>query len=153
MTPKTTGAGLVELFVDGRLVARAVPGPKFNMDTTKLSDGYHELRVVGVRANAVETQGRAVVPITVNNHDVPLEFTVTPNKTVPSLGTLKCSVRHPGATAIVIRQNSRELGRVTGEEGQIEIPAVKLGRGPVPLQAMSEGEKPAVSPPQWIIVQ
>ena len=44
-----------------------------------------------------------------------------------------------GATAITIRQNSRDLGRVKGEAGEVEIAATTLGRGPTTLQAFSEG--------------
>jgi hypothetical protein len=63
------------------------------------------------------------------------------------------SVRHPGAEGIEIRQNSREVGRVKGESGDIEIPAATLGRGPVFLQAFSEGKSPAASVPVRIAIQ
>jgi hypothetical protein len=65
---------------------------------------------------------------------------------------LKVQVRQPGATAIAIRQNSRELGRVKGESGELEIPAATLGRGPIVLQAFSEGAAAAASAPVQIQV-
>ena len=37
-----------ELFIDGRMVARSTPGNTFAIDSTKLDDGYHELRIVGI---------------------------------------------------------------------------------------------------------
>jgi hypothetical protein len=85
------------------------------------------------------------VPIGVNNHDAQLEFTIAPPDKVAASGKIRVSVRQPGATAIAIRQNSRELARVQGEAGDVEIEAAKLGRGPTTLQALSEGSTPAAS--------
>jgi uncharacterized protein (TIGR03790 family) len=144
---------VIDLFVDGRLTARTAPGNALNLDTTKLSDGYHELRFVGVAAGAIETQGRLIVPIMVNNHGAKLEFTLASNSTPDISGTVRVSVRQPGAEGIEIRQNSREVGRVKGESGDIEIPAATLGRGPVFLQAFSEGKSPAASVPVRIAIQ
>jgi hypothetical protein len=61
-------------------------------------------------------------------------------------------VKQPGATSIAIRQNSREVGRVQGESGEVEIAAAMLGRGPVTLQAFSEGPAATVSQPVRISV-
>jgi hypothetical protein len=153
----TGGAGVrpiavLELFIDGRLVARSAPGQAVRLDTTKLSDGYHEIRLVGISADVIETQGRQIVPVMVNNKNVAIKFEVSPLPSVNHLGKLKVKVSQPGATAIVIRQNNREVGRVKGEAGEVEIPAINLGRGPTTLQAFSEGETAASSPPMQIQV-
>ena len=136
-----------ELFVDGRLVARCLPERTVQLNTANLPDGYHELRVVGIGATSIETQGRAIVPFFAKNHGVELQWTVTPEKDVARDGVIRVSAHQPGATAIVILQNARELARVEGEAGDVEILAAKLGRGPVTLQAVSEGEQPAVTAP------
>jgi len=145
--------GMYEIFVDGRLVARIAPGQSLSLDTTKLSDGYHEIRAVGVHAGSVESQGRAVVRIMVKNHDAALEFSALPAARVAQSGTLVAKVRQAGAKAIQIRQNSRVVGRVQGEAGEAEISAATLGRGPTTLQAVSEGPVPVVSPPVRIVVE
>lgn len=150
IAPSGGGASTIatfELFVDGRLTARGRPGQTFNLNTPKLADGYHELRVVGTAAGAIETQGRRVVPIMVKNHQAELEVEVLPQEVVRHAGKVSVSVRQKGATAIVIRQNSREVARVQGEAGTAEILAATLGRGPTTLQAFSEGDSPVVSPP------
>lgn len=157
LTPSGTATGghrigVYELFIDGRLVARNRPGETLTLDTKKLADGYHELRIVGVHADAIETQGRRVVPITVDNHGAAVEMRVAPLPGVSHNGKLRVSVRQPGATAIVIRQNSREVARVQGEAGEVEIPAVLLGRGPTVLQAFGAGGAAAVSAPVRIQV-
>jgi hypothetical protein len=144
--------GAFEVFVDGRLVSRNAPGKTLTLDTTKLPDGFHELRVVGIRADTIETQGRQIVPIMVRNHAAAVEFEVAPRPGVSHLGKLKIRVRQPGATSIAIRQNSREVGRVQGEAGELEIPAATLGHGPTTLQAFSEGPTATVSSPVRINV-
>jgi uncharacterized protein (TIGR03790 family) len=136
-----------ELFVDGRLVSRTVPGQTIKLDTAKLPDGHHEVRIVGIDAHPIETQGRKIIPITVNNHSAAVELQVAPRPGVGLAGKLKVKVSQTGATAIVIRQNSRDVGRVEGEVGELEIPAATLGRGPTTLQAFSEGPSAAVSAP------
>ena len=146
------GVGSFEVFVDGRLVARTSPGKTLSLDTGKLADGYHELRIVGVNADAIESRGRRILPLQVNNKEAKVELQVAPSPGVSHLGKVRVKVRHPGATAIAVRQNSREVGRVEGEAGEVEIPASTLGRGPTTLQAFSEGPSKAVSPPVQVQV-
>lgn len=144
--------GVFELFVDGRVAARIPPGATLTLDTTKLADGYHELRIVGVDSSPIETQGRCFVPIVVKNHDAAIELKV-PTSRVKYLDKLQVSVQQPGASAIKIRQNSRDVASVQGEAGQVEIPAATLGRGPTTLQAFSEGSVAAASAPVRILVE
>jgi hypothetical protein len=146
LTPSgPTSIGSYELYVDGLLSTRAANGKPLPLDTTKVSDGHHELRIVGIRSDAIETQGNAVVPIVVNNHDATVEIKVMPSNRVPLSTNLKVTVRQPGATSITVRQNSRDLGSVKGESGQLQISAATLGRGPTTLQAVSAGKTPATS--------
>jgi hypothetical protein len=128
-----------------------MPGQTLAIDTNQLSDGYHELRVVGIHADSIETQGRKIVPILVNNQAATLEFDLAPRLGIGIQGKLKARLKHPGATSIVVRQNSREVGRVNGDEGEVEISAATLGHGPTWLQAFSEGTAAAASKP--ILVQ
>jgi hypothetical protein len=139
--------GTLELFVDGRLVARFVPGRSLQIDTMKLPDGYHELRIVAVNADKIETRGRLVVPIAVNNHGQAVELTVSPQTRVAATDKVRIAARQPGATAIIVEHNRREVARIQGESGELEVLAATFGRGPVALQAHSEGPQPAVSPP------
>lgn len=146
------GLQMFDLYLDGKLAARMGLGKSLQVDTTKLADGYHELRLVGIATGPLETQGRVVVPMTVNNKGGQVALELSSVK-VPSSGTLKVSVKQPGATAIVVRQNSREVGRVEGEAGEVEILAATLGRGPSHLQAFSEGEAAAISAPAQVFVE
>jgi uncharacterized protein (TIGR03790 family) len=139
--------GSLELFTDGHIVARFAPGTSLDLDTTKLPDGYHELRIVAIDADQIETQGRMILPIFVNNHGAKIAFSVTPSPQASAGDKLRISLRQPGATAIIVRQNEREVARLKGESGDVEVSAGMLGRGPVTLQAQSEGNEPAISAP------
>jgi hypothetical protein len=72
---------------------------------------------------------------------------VSPRSQAATTDKLRFSVRQPGATDILVVQNGREIVRVQGESGDAEVSAETLGRGPVVLQAQSEGDQPAVSAP------
>lgn len=141
----------VEVFIDGRLVAGNAPENTLEVDTTKLADGYHELRVVGITADAIETRGRIIVPFTVRNHDAALDIKVEPFPAKMNQ-KIRVEVRQPGAKAIVVQQNNREVGRVQGEAGTVEVSATTLGRGPSFLQAISEGPAPVASVPMKVLV-
>lgn len=138
--------GTFELFVDGRLVARFAPGRSPQLDTTKLLDGYHELRIVAVNADAIETRGRLILPIVVNNRGQKLEFTVS-SQSIAATSTVHISARQTGATSIVVRQNRREVARFEGATGEVDVLAATFGRGPVTLQAESAGPAPTLSQP------
>ena len=66
-----------ELYVDGRRIAWASPDDPLLLDSRRLADGYHELRIVAMAAGAVETQGRAIVNVTVDNHGRTIDFTAS----------------------------------------------------------------------------
>ncbi len=68
----TAGIGHFELLVDGRRVARCDPKKHFELDTTSLADGPHELRIVAIEAGPISSQGRLIVPVRVLNEKSPL---------------------------------------------------------------------------------
>ncbi len=144
--PGSRPVGFAEIFLDGRLVAGSPPGNSLEIDTTKLADGYHEMRVVGTAADAIETRGRIILPFNVRNSEAALECQVTPARANLS-GKFRVALRQPGAAAIAVWQNNREVGRVTGEAGSLEISAAALGRGTTLLQAMSEGKVAVAAAP------
>ncbi|MCC7474967.1 MAG: hypothetical protein IT425_06195 [Pirellulales bacterium] len=150
--PAGRSIGHYEVFIDGRRVAENSPGKTVGIDTTQLADGYHELRVVGIVGDAIETQGRLIAPLTVRNRDAKLEFQAAPFR-VQAQGTVRVTVRQPGAKGIKILQNSRVVGNVEGEGGEVEISAAQLGRGQTSLQAVSEGSAPIASAPLNIEVE
>jgi hypothetical protein len=140
VTPKATPAagtpiGRSEVFLDGKLIARVPAGQTLPIDTTKLPDGDHELRVVAANADSIESQGRVIVPFVVDNHEGQLELSVTPSGTITRLERLSIKASFAGAASIRILSHDREVGRIAGANGELSIAAAEVGPGPVRLRA------------------
>ena len=129
-----------ELFVDAQRVARCGPGETLTLDTTKVSDGHHDLRIVAIGPAPIESQGRQIIPVVLDNHNRKIYTSLTKSGPFRSEETLRIAVRSPGSVGIVAIQGSRVVGHLGDEQGQIEIPAKTLGAGPVRLRVAGLGE-------------
>jgi uncharacterized protein (TIGR03790 family) len=132
-----------ELFVDGRRLGRSRLGETLRLDTTVLADGHHQLRVVAVEASPIRSQGRAIVPLVVNNHDRTCRLTST---SMSKSGNkirwgqpLRLRVFSPGSSQILIYHNRELVGRIKGASGQVTVDARPLGYGPIQLVALGLG--------------
>jgi len=123
--------------VDGRRVGSAKPDDNLAWDSTTESDGYHELRVVAIDEGPIETQGRKIIPVTVDNQGRAATMTTTPQGTVRWDETLTVDVKAPGTKQIYVLHNGRVLGRIVGDQGQLKVNPRVLGLGPVGLQAIA----------------
>ena len=126
-----------ELFASGLRIARCGVGGVLELDTTQLPDGYYELRVVAIDASAIETQGETQGNVIVDNHGLTCDLQVTPTKIRAGM-KIHVSAKSPGAQAISVFQNSRQLGRITGPDGELTLDSEKLGAGPVLLRAVAK---------------
>ncbi len=135
--PRGGEIGHFELFVDGRRAGRVNPGETLTWDTTTDHDGYHELRVVAVESGPIASQGRAVIPVTVDNQGHRATMTTQPSGKVRWGQTLTVDLKAPGMKQIYVLNNGRLLGQVTGEQGQVKLNPAVLGLGPVGLQAVA----------------
>ncbi len=123
-----------EFFVDGRRMATCRPGGALDLDTTRLCDGYHEFRIVAVFAGPMETQGRMILPLSVDNHGRKL-FVSRPGRTALPLGAkLSLSAKLPGATEIAFMHNHRRIAVIQGPEGSAAIDTRLLGIGNARVQ-------------------
>lgn len=127
-----------ELFVDGVRVTSCGVGGQLVLDTKPLADGHHEFRVVAITANSLETQGRLVVPVTFANYDRTLTMSAIPDRVPPS-GIVRVELAGTGIDAALVFATGRVLGRIQGDSGSIDIPAVMLGRGRITLYAAGRG--------------
>lgn len=125
-----------DLFLDGRRIERRKPGETLTLESESYADGYHELRVVAITDDAIETQGRLVLPLRVSNHGRELKLARLGDREVPLDGALRLTVELPGARQIEILQNGRRVAMIEDERGDVEIEAILLGLGPVELQAV-----------------
>ena len=123
-----------ELFVDGLRVATCGLGERLPLDTTPLADGHHELRVVAIDSSPLETQGRWVQQVAFANHGRSLSLTVEPRRAKPN-EPVRITVNGPGLDGVTLFTMGRVIGRTTGGEATIDVPAELLGRGPVTIRA------------------
>jgi hypothetical protein len=72
------------------------------------------------------------------NHDRTIELTVEPLQ-VSRKENVRVNVRGNGISGAVIFATGRVLGRTTGPESSIEVPAELLGRGTVMVRATGRG--------------
>ena len=128
--------GHFELFVDGRRAAMCVPDGAMGIDTTKMPDGYHELRVVAVSDDAIETQGEATVPVMVGNGGRRLSVDAPADPHVHWGEKVRLWAKLTDASAIHFACNYRLLGSIQGAEGEVSIDTGTLGMGPVQLQVV-----------------
>jgi hypothetical protein len=127
-----------EIYLDGGLIGHCKKGESFELDTAAHSDGAHELRVVGAEAGPIETQGRAILPVTFANHGRTMTFNA-PTGRVTLGQRIKLSAKAQGARQIIFYTAGRELARISGASGTTAINSDTLGAGPVTLRAIAIG--------------
>ncbi|MEO2048781.1 MAG: TIGR03790 family protein [Pirellulales bacterium] len=127
-----------ELFVDGLRTQLCKPGAAFQLDTTAMADGYHEVRVIAIEDTPIETQGRWVGWVNVKNGKNALQMTLSPASRILADGELKISITSTTSAAVAITHNGRELGLIKKGQGNIRVQASKLGKGPVTIQAKTK---------------
>jgi hypothetical protein len=137
--------GAVEAFllaVDGRYQAECRPNGTLLLDTTKFCDGYHELRVVAIGPRPIESQGRQILPVRLDNRGRRIEAALATPGPQRLDRPLAISARSPGSIGIVVLQGIRVVAHLAGPEGRIEIAAHTLGSGPIQLRVEGLGEGP-----------
>lgn len=128
-----------EVFVNGALQGSLRPGEPWELDTTKLPDGSHELRVVAVSGGPIATRGRTLTRFSTANHGRRVTLTGAAEGRAAWGEPLTLDVEAPGAVAVVVVQGQRPVGRLAGPRGKVEIDPAALGVGPVSLQAIALG--------------
>ncbi len=128
-----------ELYVDGRRLNKCYPGGTLQIDTQQLADGHHELRVVAVGPPPIESQGNAIIPVRLTNHQRTIEAVLENGQPPEPDKPVVIAVRSPDSAGVVVLHGSRVVGKLNGGEGRIEVPADKLGAGPVRLRVIGIG--------------
>ncbi len=144
LTPSATVSGgskvaRFQLFVDGWVRTECNPGETLTFDTTRLADGYHELRVVAIEAGLIRCQGRTILPVTTANHGRTITASISPHEKVTLRTPLVISASSPGSKKIYVLHNSRMVGQIGDEQGRVEVDPAILGTGPVQLRVVGIG--------------
>ena len=125
-----------QLFVDGQLVHVQNNSAEMKIDTTDMSDGYHEFRIVAIANTLLESSAAVVIPLQIDNsgHQVTLtansdSFFSTDNITLKATSNI--------GDAIALIHNGRTIAQKLGRDVTFEIDALLVGRGPIQLEAVA----------------
>lgn len=138
-TESPVAVGDVEVYLDGKLINRVRQLKNVKFDSTHLPDGYHELRIVAIADNLLETTSGKIFPILVSNKDQRVNVSLD-SKSYKESDTVTVQVESNFGERIVLKQNFRELGSAEGQKAKFKLSAAELGRGPVRLTAFAMDE-------------
>jgi len=138
--PPTPANGIArfELFVDGQLVTECQPGERFSWDTTTVSDGFHEVRIVSIASDAIATQSRCGVPCFVDNNGLECQLTAPAELSVRRGEPLRLEATCTGATQIDFLFAGGRLGSFPGEKCTLDVDTSVLGLGPITIWAVAQ---------------
>lgn len=149
--PAGTSVARYELYSDGLLYDHCDGRePTLSLNTRALADGYHELRVMAIGNEPIETRGGVVLPVTVANQGGAVTLERVDDRPVRWGEPIRLRAKSPGALAIVLAQGSRTLAQGRGEQSEFTFDPRMLGMGPVALQAAAvagAGQNNRISPP------
>ena len=116
----------IEFFVDGQPVNRVGMREVITFDTSNMTDGYHEIRLVVIANNSIQATGNVVLPITINNHG---DSTTMTTEHVDYLDTdqLTFHVESNFGDSIELMHNGRSLSKKIGKTVDFTVPANLLG--------------------------
>ena len=129
---------VIEMYLDDRLVRR-INGTKtgtITLQTDTIPDGYHEFRFVAVANGTIQSRGSKIIPVNVDNNSLIVSLNAK-SKTVRVDQEVELKVNAPKANKVVIKQNSLEIAESMADQATFKIPATKLGRGPIRLEAVA----------------
>jgi len=138
-----------ELFINGVRTERHRAGEKFTLDTTKLQDGHHELRVVATVDNPIETQGRLIANVIVKNGRNALVLSTAQKNIAATAEHLTINVVSTSSEPTQIVFHGQTLAEIPTGSGQAKVPLSKLGAGPVEIVATSDKLR---SPPLRLLI-
>ncbi len=135
-----------DLLVDGRQWASITAPGAFALDTTKITDGWHDLRVIAYDNTAVKSAGRWLGQLTVNNQGRSVSASITPASGDPTT-PFAFAISASGAAASEVRvvQNGRVLAAGPGSAASLTVHGLIVGGGPaqVQVEALFPGDRGA----------
>jgi hypothetical protein len=135
----------LDLLIDGVLYSSIAPGEQFTVDTSELSDGWHDLRVLAYDDTDQRFTGRWVGSMTTDNHGRAATLDVTP-ASGDWTTAFSADLAAVGVDVVEVRllHNGRVVAAGPGASAQLAVYGLTLGAGPVCVNAealFADGEK------------
>jgi uncharacterized protein (TIGR03790 family) len=144
----------IDRYVDGKYAGTTTNSGTWNLNTSALSDGRHELRVVAVNNAAAESQALLIRNVMVNNTGRSVSITGSDLNagTQSSLAVPVTSVSGSGSISrIELRHLGRTVGQLASGAGNVTLDVTKLAYGTntvIPVAVFSDGAQVAGIPVQ-----
>lgn len=156
----------LDLAVDGRIVRPGLPAGEtisatrvaggFSLDTTTLSDGCHELRLIAYNTKPVRSQGYALRNVTVNNLGMSVTLSAPATLDRRDSGTfIVTPTGLSGATNLAIRFLGQTLTNLSIGGGTVSLPGTRFGfygtNTVYAVAALSNGRQVASAPQKLVL--
>ena len=131
-----TGIKQLEIYIDGKPSDTPITAANgtFTIDTTLLSDGQHELRIVAINNALAESEAADIRTLHVNNHNRSISTlsSLTLDATQVAPVAITTSAGDGAVSRIELRQLGRVLGSTNAANGNINLDAAALAYGDNP---------------------
>jgi hypothetical protein len=125
-----------DLLIDGIIVSTIAPGGQFSFDTTTLTDGWHDLRVLATDSTLQAATGRWLGEMTTNNHGH--SISAAPIETSGFLATafpVDVNATGPGISEVRLVHNGRVVDAEASLTATLSATGLTLGAGDVEVVA------------------
>lgn len=136
-SPEVAG---VEIYLDGRLAGRRPGLTDVVFESEKVSDGYHELRLVPVAAGLIQPRQTLRFELMVNNRGQAVSLK-SDDVQLDEADTLEMSAETTLKGPLRLLRGAEVLAENGGNSASFSLPARKLGRGEVDLIAVTLDER------------
>ena len=142
----TTSKQTIDRFlvlVDGIQQSSSIPGVRDYLRINGLADGAHELTLVAIAEEQPQTHSQKTFPFQIKRYGKSIELRVetSAEEKCCSLGeSVKLTAKCADAEKIKIFHHLEDLGTIEGSEGELTIPAEKIGLGETELYAVGQGD-------------
>lgn len=135
--PQTaTGIASLALYVDGKDTALSVSGSSglFSLNTTTLTDGLHEVRVVAYNNSQAASEGYVLENLVVNNTGQSVSiggssaYNISWNQSL-SIPVTAVRGSGPAITGIQLQSFGRTVGAISGASGNVMLSGTSLAYG------------------------
>jgi len=126
-----------ELYINGLRTQTIKQGESFQLDTTQLADGWHEVRIIAVDNTDAATQGSKIAEVEVKNGSHTLQLTVD-NPRIGIGGTISVRVESTAGYDATVMHNGRAVGKLAKGRGRVQLSGAGFGRGKSSVYAIQE---------------
>lgn len=130
----------IEIYLDGRLAGRRPGLNPVVFESEKVSDGYHELRLVAVASGLIQPRQTLKFPLWVNNRGESVSLTATQSQSEVD-GTFELSAATSLTGPLQVVRGGETLAENGAAAAKFSVPASKLGRGEVELFAVARDQR------------